>query len=973
MSSDVVLGTTVGVVTAAAAVVGTYFALSGSGEEPDTDAPPAPGCVFATPVPNGPCDCASGVVSLTALGQSSNPSSCPKSKQSTQPCSSEELASCVQDCQTSPWSEWSACNCNLGGVSTRTRTVTKQGSGQGAACVSLAEQKPCDCEPAPPPPGAPDCRLAPGCTEANPCNPVLNTANNQWECKFRCNQDRRVACNPLSEEEVCAVGDGAFGDFFCSSVCDLERKPGCVRAGCCKAADGCTVLVEQDGGLASLETVQRGDWYCEDPCVLLDPLTCLSPSEESVCALGASGRHERQCVSKCRNLTRPAIAFSEKLTCEAGADGQYSWVKSSMCAGKPLPVCPGQARTAATAQCVLNDAALAAGTSLGAYTEADFDWKCISPCGVEPPCATVAGLPPMVCAQDPLNLSYQWSGTCIRNTDVERCRAYPCGSNQIAFCTASDEWTACVSTSCRPNPNPAYSCPKPTLLTNYIERCDPVTNVVTCQQACLPAPPVTLVCANPDTHYKFCDPETKFQYVCRPYEDLMCTAAKPGADFRCVPGTNGWGWVAENAYLANRRDYINYITAQGVYAPNLLDAVNADTGATVMIVCRDALAREPIAPTIGVGCSGNVKVAKALETAIGNPIGNLELKDPTRPVSTPGNLIFYPLNASLRKYYRPNRNVFDLVCPLIGVTVPTCSNNGDFVQSSPYNPTELSSATKPYSGSVEGSCFCRPGSGFVGSNCQFSNTTTCNSKGTVDPITGKCSCLAGFAGAACTFDQNSRCGEFATGITTTSDGSYACVCPTDFSGINFDGKPACLKKDARLLSDPFCSAPCGVNLQPQITQPAGYCDPAVGTGVSCSTLASQYCTNIGSVACQVPRFFFPRVVSGMTLQFNNMHLFYHPSSPNPLYLDPVTKVLSFSGFKQGWEVDAAGDVLLTWRDARKALKQRILVPGFKVLFANNRAFIRKPDGVFFSLDPSLPWSSFTYIDGEPAYLTITAL
>lgn len=881
MSSDVVLYTTLAAAAAAATAV-TAWTLSGKdGEDPIAE------CEYDPSTEKAVCDMSSNTLSYVQVGKPTNDASCPAESvvQSTTPC--DDNGSSL-DCLTTPWSDWSTCDCLLK-QSTRTRTITRQASVGGAVCGPLVETQDCSSSCGLPlPPEAPDCTLEPQCTPDNPCSPLLD-AEGKWQCKFRCDQNRTVACNPLHEEEVCGVPSGLFGQFSCDAVCDLSQKPDCVKPGCCKNADGCIVKIEAANGLSQSVTVARGEWYCEDPCANQTDLTC-GETEEAACVLGDAG-HLLQCLSKCRTLTRPVIEFAQDLTCKVDASGTPSWEVSSMCAGKPVPVCSNQTRTASTPQCVLTDAALAKPVG-SAYTPADFDWKCISPCGNEPPCATVPGITPMVCAQDPVNGTYQWTGTCIRNVDVEKCGLYLCSSNETAYCTTSSGWTACVDSSCKANPDPDYGCPGPgadTDLIDYKEVCDPVTKVVICKPQCKPQPPASMIgLYDPKTQYPFCSADTGFRYEVRNYGETMCSAAKPGADFRCVPNDNGWTWVPDNEYMANRWQYVDYIQRQAVFAPYKREAVNADnpSGPKVTVLCQDVECKAPISPTIGVDCIGSAVVAKALEGALGNPIGNLAKTNPAI-AQVDGNLTYYPRDSSKRQYYRPDRYNFDLVCPLMGSSLPTCSSNGSFVQSSPYNQLELITAVKPYSGSLTGACSCR--AGFLGPNCQYSNAGTCNNKGTVD-ATGKCSCLTGFAGSACQFEQVNKCGAAATSITTMADGSYSCSCPAGYYGTNSDGKSACINKDAILLSSPICSAPCG----PGFVWSMPACSPSDGAGKTCSTLGLEFCSST-RVACTTPTSSYfslkadfngalIRIVqSTKAIVYNEAQLFFTDGASNVLY------------------------------------------------------------------------------------------
>ncbi len=87
----------------------------------------------------------------------------------------------------------------------------------------------------------------------------------------------------------------------------------------------------------------------------------------------------------------------------------------------------------------------------------------------------------------------------------------------------------------------------------------------------------------------------------------------------------------------------------------------------------------------------------------------------------------------------------------------------------------------------------------------------------------------------------------ATGITTTTDGSYSCSCPAGYYGTNSDGKQACINKDAILLSSPVCSAPCG----PGFVWSMPACSPHDGAGKSCATLGLDFCSST-RVACTTP-------------------------------------------------------------------------------------------------------------------------
>lgn len=991
MSSDVVLYTTVAAVTAAAAGVGGYLAFRGSGENPDTGVE----CEYDPETEKTVCDITINTLSYVRTGKPTNNASCPPNSivKSDTPCGGADGSSL--DCATTPWSDWSNCDCNLK-LATRSRTITRQASAGGAACGPLVETQDCasSCAVNAPPPGAPDCTLSPGCTTANPCSPAMN-ADGVWECKFRCDQNRTVACNPLYEEEVCAVASGSFGQFSCDEVCDLSQKPDCVKPGCCKNAAGCIVKIEAANGLSQLTTVEKGEWYCEDPCANQLAPTC-GGTDEAACVLGVTG-HRLQCVSKCRTLVRPSVEFAQDLVCKVDTSGKPSYEVSSMCAGKPMPVCPSQARTAATPQCLLTDAALAKPAG-SAYTSADFDWKCTSPCGNEPPCATVPGITPMVCAQDPVNGTFQWTGTCIRNVDVEKCGPYLCSSNETAYCTNSDGWTACVDSSCKPNPDPNYGCPgpNPDPLIDYKELCDPVTKVVICKPQCKAQPPAALN-YDPKTQYPFCGAETGFRYEARNYGDTMCSAVKPRPNFRCVPGDNGWNWVDENVYMANRWQYVDYIQRQAVFAPHRIEAINADnpTGPKVTILCQDVECKAPISPTIGVDCIGSAKVAKALEGALGNPIGNLAKTNPAL-AQVDGNLTYFPRDASKRQYYRPNRDNFDLVCPLMGSLLPTCSNNGSFVQSSPYDPLELITAVKPYTGSLSGTCKnCR--AGFLGPNCQYSNAATCNAKGTVD-ATGKCTCLSGFAGSACQFPQ-SLCGPYATSIATAPDGSYSCSCPVGFYGTNTDGKAACLKKDSVLNTTPFCAAPCssGTTVLGALQQPLNYCTEAVGDGLSCATRVRTFCAAIG--ACTPATLgsepfyitFDERMLNqgGKVMYFdlstramgwsgmlsgvssNCSQYGYGPSPYKAVISQVFTGVEAFGSPANGEFIvsaqilptavrDPFGSGFAAWRSGYKVL--RTSTESWKTVNANGAAwtvmpaYLQLPDGRFHSSDPSKPYT-----------------
>jgi len=835
MSSDVILYSTVGAVGVAAAGVASYFALKKASSEfnPDTD------CVYdLIPISQSDCDCIANAATETYSGSANNPEQCPETKTVKVPCSAEQKTQCKKNCKLSEWSAWSACDCGTKLVH-RTRSILQQAESGGTPCDTLVETKDCTSECIQNnPPNAPDCSLRAECTEQNPCSPLRN--GSAWECKHRCSAERKNACDPSYQEEVCRVPQGEFGDFTCSVVCDPQKRPTCVKPGCCKSPTGCVVKAEASNGLFQIKTFAKGEWYCEDPCVNQSPLSCPNPATEAACVLGPNG-HSLQCVSKCRALPRPATSFSEDLVCQVNANGVAGWAVTSMCANKPLPACADQSRTASLPQCVLTSAALLRQTPTS-YTPDDFEWKCISPCGVEPGCAKVPGITPMICAQDPLNGTYQWTGTCIRNLDVEKCGPYTCGANEMAYCTKSRAWTSCVSSACRANPDPNYACPGAGAdpLIDYKEVCDPVTSVVVCKPQCKSQPPTGLNC-DPKTQYPVCDDKTGFRYECRNYGDTMCSAAKPRPNFRCVPGDNGWNWVDENTYFTNRRQYVDYIQRQAVFAPYRYEAINADNpnGPKITVLCQDIECKAPISPTIGVGCLGSAKVAKALEGALGNPIGNLTLTNPSLAMID-NNLTYIPRDASKRAYYRPNRNDYDVVCPL---TAKTCNYNGTFVQASPFNPLELISATKPYSGSIEGSCVCR--AGFLGSDCQFSNALTCNSKGTVD-ATGKCtSCLSGFAGSNCQFELVSKCGTNATAISTTVDEPYQCSCPAGFYGTNSDGKAACLNKDAVFTGSVICTNPCrlpGTVNTAEFSQP--YCTvAAVGGGKTCQEVASDVCSS----------------------------------------------------------------------------------------------------------------------------------
>jgi hypothetical protein len=776
------------------------------------------------------------------------------------------------------------------------------------------------------------------------------------------------------------VAHGSFGQFSCDEVCDLAQKPDCVKPGCCKNAAGCIVKIEAVNGLSQLTTVEKGEWYCEDPCANQLAPTC-GGTDEAACVLGVTG-HRLQCVSKCRTLVRPSVEFAQDLTCKVDTSGKPSYEVSSMCAGKPMPVCPSQARTAATPQCLLTAAALAKPPG-SVYTSADFDWKCTSPCGNEPPCATVPGITPMVCAQDPVNGTFQWTGTCIRNVDVEKCGPYLCSSNETAYCTNSDGWTACVDSSCKPNPDPNYACPgpNPDPLIDYKELCDPVTKVVICKPQCKPQPPASLI-IDPKAQYPFCGAETGFRYEARNYGDTMCSAVKPGTNSRCVPGDNGWNWVDENVYMANRWQYVDYIQRQAVFAPYRLEAVNADnpTGPKVTVLCQDVECKAPISPTIGVDCIGSAKVAKALEGALGNPIGNLAKTNPAL-AQVDGNLTYFPRDASKRQYYRPNRDNFDLVCPLMGSLLPTCSNNGSFTQTSSYNPAELITAVKPYSGSLTGSCTtCRPG--FLGPNCQYSNDTTCSqSKGTVD-ATGKCTCLAGFAGSACQFPL-SRCGAAATSISTTADGSYSCSCPAGYyTSVPSDGgKMGCFNKDAVLLTSPACAVPCGPgSVLSSNLQPVNYCQEPVGSGKTCRVVADVFCSTQIKPCGLIPVNFtdFPQF-DGVVVRYFSMITFYDPAMTTARWAGMWLEQRVHLGFANGafndsgptvFEWDASGYLYVnrygsfstTWDSNR-----HIATGARFVVDANGGVFMIKPDGQYLLNSANYPRRFVADIQTPPMY------
>ncbi len=152
MSSDVALYTTVAAVTAAAAGVGGYFAFRGSGEDPGTGVD----CEYDPSTEKAVCDTTSNTLSYVRAGKSTNDASCAAESitSSTVPC--DDPASPL-DCVTTPWSDWSACDCLLK-QSSRTRTITRQASVGGAACGPLVEVQDCsDSCGVPLPPDAPDC------------------------------------------------------------------------------------------------------------------------------------------------------------------------------------------------------------------------------------------------------------------------------------------------------------------------------------------------------------------------------------------------------------------------------------------------------------------------------------------------------------------------------------------------------------------------------------------------------------------------------------------------------------------------------------------------------------------------------------------------------------------------------------------------------------------------------------------------
>lgn len=771
------------------------------------------------------------------------------------------------DCAVSAWSAYSPCNC-VNRFKTRTRTITTSPTGDGAMCPVLAEQVACDaaeldsqCALG----GTTECKNSPAadcsaCAEAketkqygNFCSPVCNlTTSNEWKCAVACDPALLPACDGSYQTPSCTVAaNQTLGSWSCKDVCDPARKPTCASAKCC-ASEQCAVQIRKDDGSQVAETVQRGSWYCENPCLALPALGCKS-NEDEVCVYTNAANsatsylgHVKQCQSKCIGQPMPDLSQNEQAVC-AYNGSTYLWQKESMCASlPPLTSCPDSARTAAQPVCLPKP-----GTDLSkTLLPSDFAYTCASPCGGEPAgCASIPGVPPMFCDKE----LKEWRGTCIKNDDVVACGAYPCDDDkgEVAFCDRTrGQWSSCVTTTCKPNPTTGFTCPPNTTTQAYKGVCDATTSYVfDCQPTCLAKPPASLICDV--NQYAACDSASEFKYTCRPLDPNggMCTAQKPGIDYRCLPDATGWSWKPVNPTVSSRRDYIAYIRSFNIPVFELA-ARNGDTGVTETIVSFDGTGAQPMWPTVGTSCDtsavNSVKMSEVLMSGIGNPRGNLKYVNNV--------LTFFPRDTSKRSYYRPLATDFDRVCLLD--TASKCQNGGTWRQTTPLNDSETAASPRPYSGSIAGTCVCPAGN--VGPACQY-NSAWCNGRGTPN-ADGTCSSCQNSTGTRCEFALTERCtSPGATGIISSSTSPfYTCVCDTagGWSG------PTCAVRSAapNPPRNVTCSAPCGASNAVTYT-----CDrQAVNGGTTCETMANSFCTAVVTrgAAC--------RQLSGLT------YFFLHP-------------------------------------------------------------------------------------------------
>jgi hypothetical protein len=230
---------------------------------------------------------------------------------------------CPSDCDTSDWSQWSACppaSCNVQAESVRNRTVATQPTNGGAECPALSETRQCA--------QAESCQ----CTGENMVK--VDCAN---QCPYQCSH--------YGNSEQCFQSD-------CTPGCAC-KEPYVMEDGKCvpKSSCHCTLLIElatvQDSSVTSLKegngtgvapvSLMPDDWYLTDQCK-----NCSCIEGAAVCVDHPCQQTSTTAAPTSSSTTTPPCEWNAWTECDYSA-GQQSGIQSRQdtCGNVETKACNG--------------------------------------------------------------------------------------------------------------------------------------------------------------------------------------------------------------------------------------------------------------------------------------------------------------------------------------------------------------------------------------------------------------------------------------------------------------------------------------------------------------------------------------------------------------------------------------------------------------------------------------------------------